>query len=288
MSKLLKPLVLIVLIVGIVALILQVAVLFPKRTLIKERTQKLEAGIDRVVGTLKGSLDEDMQKSVTFNVNRLKVADKDSLPQIDSEMTKAMGAANAVLQGWEDTKTDLENTRQDLENTRAELERTKADLEDARNTIVQLNDTIRSKDAEISQQATTIASLEEEKSTLDAQITDLNDQIASLQDQIAQLEEDNAMLDAQLRKCDQENAPLSAMQEGTTGKLLYVNADWNFGIINVGTTQNAQPGVVMIVHHNDQMVGKVKIFDAKENISIVEIMPEYQKETIKEGYDVLY
>ena len=44
----------------------------------------------------------------------------------------------------------------------------------------------------------------------------------------------------------------------------------------------------MIVHHNDQMVGKVKIFDAKENISIVEIMPEYQKDTIKEGYDVLF
>lgn len=69
MSKLLKPLVLIVLIAAIAALILQVAVLFPKRTLIKERTQKLESGIARVVATLKGSLDEETQKSITFNVN---------------------------------------------------------------------------------------------------------------------------------------------------------------------------------------------------------------------------
>ena len=288
MSKLLKPLVLIVLIAGIAALILQAAVLFPKRTLIKERTQKLEAGIARVVGTLKGSLDEETQKSITFNVNRLKIDDKANLPQIDGELNKANSAATAVLQGWEDTKTDLENTRQDLENTRAELERTKADLEDARNTIVQLNETIRSMDAELMEKDNRIAGLEEELATLQAQITDLNDQIASMQDQVAQLEEDNAMLDAQLRKCDQENAPLSAMKEGTTGKLLYVNPEWNFGVINVGTSQNAQPGAIMIIHHNDQMVGKVKIFDSKEHISVVEIMPEYQKETIKEGYDVLY
>ena len=97
MSKLLKPLVLIVLIAGIAALILQAAVLFPKRTLIKERTQKLEAGIARVVGTLKGSLDEETQKSITFNVNRLKIDDKANLPQIDGEMNKANSAATAVL-----------------------------------------------------------------------------------------------------------------------------------------------------------------------------------------------
>ena len=252
MSKLLKPLVLIVLIAAIAAVIIQAAVLFPKRTLIKERTQKLEAGIARVVGTLKGSLDEETQKSITFNANRLKIDDKANLPQIDGELNKANSAATAVLQGWEDTKTDLENTRQDLENTRAELERTKADLEDARNTIVQLNETIRSKDAEIMEKDNRIAGLEEELTTQQAQITDLNDQIASMQDQVAQLEDDNAMLDAQLRKCDQENAPLSSMKEGTTGKLLYVNADWNFGVINVGTSQNAQPGAIMIVHHNDQ------------------------------------
>lgn len=288
MAKLLKPLVLIVLLVGIAALVLQVAVLFPKRTLIKDRTQKLEAGVDRMVKTLKGSLDEETQKSVTFNVSRLQVADAANLPQIDAELNKANGAVSAVLQGWENTKIDLENTRQDLENTRAELEATKNELEDAKNQIVQLNETIRSKDAELAEKSSRIAALEEEKSTLETQVADLNDQIASMQEQIAQLEEDKAMLDAQLEKCNLENSAVNNMKVGTTAKLLYVNSAWNFGIIDIGLDHEAQAGAVMIIHRDDQMIGKIRISAVRDNISIVEILPEFQKDTIKEGDDVLF
>ena len=49
MAKLLKPLVVIVLLLGIAALCIQAIVLFPKRTLIKERTQRLEGGVERLV-----------------------------------------------------------------------------------------------------------------------------------------------------------------------------------------------------------------------------------------------
>ena len=45
MAKLLKPLIVIVLLVGIAALCIQGLVLFPKRTFIKDRTQKLEGGV---------------------------------------------------------------------------------------------------------------------------------------------------------------------------------------------------------------------------------------------------
>ena len=145
MAKLLKPLVVIVLLLGIAALCIQAIVLFPKRTLIKERTLKLEAGVARVVATLKGSLSEETQQAVPFAASNLKAGTTEDLPRIDTELNKANLVANAVLQGWNDTKTDLENTRQDLENTRAELESTKAQLEDARTQIVQLNETIRGK-----------------------------------------------------------------------------------------------------------------------------------------------
>ena len=152
MAKLLKPLVVIVLLVSIAALVIQAAVLFPKRTLIKERTQKLENGLDRVVGTLKGPqslLSDEAKGQAAFSVNNLKIDNKIDLPRIDSELNRANQVATAVLEGWQFTQTDLENTRQDLENTRAELESTKSQLEDARTQIVQLNETIRGKDQEL-------------------------------------------------------------------------------------------------------------------------------------------
>ena len=288
MAKMLKPLVVIVLILAIVALYMQAIVLFPKRTLIKERTQKLEAGVERLVSTLKGSLSAETQQAVPFLGANLKIGTKEDLPRLDGELNKALQVANAVLQGWNDTKTDLENTRQDLENTRAELESTKAQLEDARTQIVQLNETIRAKDQELEEKSNVIAGLEDEKASLTAQVADLNAQIAGLQDQLAQLEEDKSVLEVQLEKCDKELHKEITMKPGTTGTIVYANKDWNFVVIDIGSNDGVQATAEMIVHRGDDMVGKIKISAVRDNVSIAEVLPDYQKATVKEGDHVLF
>ena len=291
MAKLLKPLVVIVLLVSIAALVIQAAVLFPKRTLIKERTQKLENGLDRVVGTLKGPqslLSDEAKGQAAFSVNNLKIDNKIDLPRIDSELNRANQVATAVLEGWQFTQTDLENTRQDLENTRAELESTKSQLEDARTQIVQLNETIRAKDQELEEKSNVIAGLEDEKASLTAQVADLNAQIAGLQDQVAQLEEDKSVLEVQLEKCDKELHKEITMKPGTTGTIVYANKDWNFVVIDIGSDAGVQATAEMIVHRNDDMIGKIKISAVRDNVAIAEVLPDYQKATVKEGDDVLF
>ena len=270
MAKLLKPLVVIVLLVSIAALVIQAAVLFPKRTLIKERTQKLEGGLDRVVATLKGPqslLTDEIKAQSGFSAKNLVIGDKIDLPRLDSELNKANQVANAVLQGWQFTQTDLENTRQDLENTRAELESTKAQLEDARTQIVQLNETIRGKDQELL-----------EKSNV----------IAGLQDQVAQLEEDKSVLEVQLEKCDKELHKEITMKPGTTGTIVYANKDWNFVVIDIGSNDGVQSTAEMIIHREDNMIGKIRLSAVRDNVTIAEVLPAYQKATVKEGDDVLY
>jgi len=288
MAKLLKPLIVIVLLVGIAALCIQGLVLFPKRTLIKDRTQKLEGGVERIVGTLKGSLSPEIQQAVPFAGANLRIGTKEGLPGLDSELNKANQVANAVLQGWNDTKTDLENTRQDLENTRAELETTKGQLENARTQIVQLNETLRAKDQELVEKSNLIASLQEEKASLETQLTDLNAKLAGLQDQIAQLEEDKSVLESQLEKCEKTVNKDITMKPGTSGKIVYANAEWNFVVIDIGANQGAQTTVEMIVHRADVMIGKIRISAVHDNVAIAEVLPEYQKDTVKEGDNVLF
>ena len=288
MGKALKPLVVIVLLISVVALCIQAFVLFPKRTLIKERTQKLEGGVERIVATLKGSLAAETQQAVSFSGANLKIGVKEDLPRLDGELNKAHAVAGAVLQGWNDTKTDLENTRQDLENTRAELENTKAQLEEARTQIVQLNETIRAKDQELDEKSNVIAGLEEEKATLTAQVADLNSQLAALQDKIAELEEENSVLKTQLEKCEQIVNKDITMKPGTSARILYANADWNFVVIDIGANQGAQTTAEMIIHRGENMIGKLRITAVRDNVSIADVLPEYQKETVKEGDNVLY
>ena len=196
--------------------------------------------------------------------------------------------AGAVLQGWNDTKTDLENTRQDLENTRAELENTKAQLEDARTQIVQLNETIRAKDQELDEKSNVIAGLEEEKAALTAQVADLNSQLAALQDKIAELEEENGVLKTQLEKCEQIVNKDITMKLGTTAKILYANAEWNFVVIDIGLNQGAQTTAEMIIYRGETMIGKIRLSAVRDDVSIAEVLPEYQKDTVKEGDHVLY
>jgi chaperonin cofactor prefoldin len=288
MAKLLKPLVVIVLLLAIAAVCIQAFVLFPKRTLIKERTLKLESGVSRVVATLKGSLPEEIQASAPFSAAALKIGTADELPRLDGELNRAHTVATTVLQEWEDTKTDLENTRQDLENTRAELETTRNQLEDARTQIVQLNETLRAKDQELVAKSNVIAGLEEEKASLEVQLADLNDQIGSMQDQIAQLDEEKGMLEIQLEKCDRERNKDITMKPGISGKIVYANADWNFVVIDVGSVDGAQATAEMIVHRDDNMVGKIRLSAIRDNVSIAEVLPEFQKDAIKEGDHVLY
>ncbi len=292
MAKLLKPLVVIVLLLGLAALCIQALVLFPKRTLIKERTQKLEGGLARVVATLKGPqslLSDEAKNAAQFNGANLLIGVKEDLPRLDGELNRANSVAGAVLQGWNDTQTDLENTRQDLENTRAELESTKAQLEDARTQIVQLNETIRGKDQELIEKANVIAGLEDEKTSLTAQVTDLNEQLATLNDKLAELEEENGMLKGQLEKCEGALNPSNiTMKVGTTAKIVYANADWNFVIIDIGSADGAQAGAEMIIHREDNMIGKIRLSAVRDNVTIAEVLPAYQKATVKEGDDVLF
>lgn len=287
MAKMLKPLVVIVLLLALVAVCIQAFVLFPKRTLIKERTQRLEAGVSRVVATLRASLPEETQRAVPYSAANLQIGHADDLPRLDTELNRAHLVAGAVLQGWEDTKLDLENTRNELERTRAELERTRNQLEEARAQIVQLNDIIRAKDQELIEKDRQIAGLEDEKSALEFQISDLNDRLGDLQDQMAELEEEKTMIEILLAKCEGERGDIT-MAPGTSGKIIYANPEWNFVVIDVGSVAGAQVTAHMIVHRDDNMIGKIEITAVRENVSIADVLTDFQKESIKEGDHVLF
>ena len=291
MANLLKVMVVILLLTAIAAFVVQLAVLFPQRTLIKERTQKLENGVSKVVGTLKDSLPEEVQAEVKFKGANLKAATKDDLPKLDKELTLANQAAQSVVQQWEYTKTDLENTRQDLENTKADLEATQAELDEKKSEIVRLNDTIRQKNEDIAERDRQVAMLEDEKTSLEANITNLEEEKLSLEEATAQLEADKALLQTQLEKCEgdlnKEEGNIR-MPEGATGHIVYVNPEWNFVVIDIGSQGDAQVGATMIVHRDDNMIGKLRITDVRDDVSICEVMQDYQRAELREGDDVLH
>lgn len=288
MSKLLKPLVILVLLVAIAALVVQF-LLFGQREVVKQRTQKLENGIERVVRTLKDAplLSDDAKAAINFNKSKLAVKKADELPQMDGPLNIANTAANTVIQGWNDTNADLEQTRADLEQTRAELERTKDELDAAKTTIARQSQEIGEKNQQIASLNDTISGLEEEKASLEVQIQDKEDAIAQLEGEKAGLEEEKAMLEAQLEKLSITQDTNRALPPGTVGKIVFVNDAWQFVIVDLGSNQGAVAGAELMVHRGDNYLGKIRLSAVRENVSIAEIVSG-SKGQIKENDDVLF
>ena len=290
MAKLLKPLVVLVLLAAIAALVVQAFVLFPQREVIKERTLKLENGIDRVVKTLKGAplLDDETRANIKFSKASLAVKDKEALPQIDGQLNIANKAAEIVLQGWDATNADLEQTTRDLEQTRAELENTKAELEAAKTRIAQQQAEIAEKTSKIAELNDQIAGLEEEKSSLEVQLQDKDDQIATLESDKAGLEEEKAMLEDQLEKCSIAQDTSKSLPPGTVGKIVDINPAWGFAIVDLGSNQGAVLGAELMVHRGDTFLGKVRLAAIRDDVSIAECLPGTQIDQIEENDDVLF
>jgi len=295
MSTVLKITVVLLLVLAIGALCVQLFVLYPARGEIKDRTLKLENGVAKVVGTLKASLPEERQGDVPFNKAALKPnanASKDArLTGLDKELVKANAAAETVIGEWENTKAELAQTQQQLADTQAELEKTKGELESARAEIAQLQETISAKNQEIAEKDQQIASLEDEKSELEGTISSLEQQVAEQEQAIAQQAADNETLTQQLERCEGDlnrSSGTVIMKEGVEGEIVYANDEWNFVIIDVGADDSAAIGAEMIIHRDDNMIGKLRIMDVKDAYSVCESLPEYQTQPAREGDHVLY
>ena len=295
MSTVLKITVILLLVLAIGALVTQLCVLYPARTEIKERTLKLENGVAKVVSTLKNSLPEEQQGSVSFNKNALKpnksVAKDARLNGLDKELIKANAAAETVIGEWENTKSELAQTKEELAETKDELARTQAELESAKAEIEQLQGIISAKNQEIAEKDQQIAALEDEKSELEGTIGTLEQQVSEQEQTIAEQEAEKDTLTQQLERCEGDlnrNTGTVVMKEGVEGKVVYANAEWNFIIIDVGNKDSAAVGAEMIIHRDDEMIGKLRIKDVKDHFSVCEILPEYETAPVKEGDHVLY
>ncbi len=150
----------------------------------------------------------------------------------------------------------LENTRQELATTRAELAKRVEEISQLKQEVSNLKDTIDARDDEIAK---------------------LKDVVKKKNDEIKMLEERIEVMVGDVGLALKEVPP------GLTGKVVDVNPEWNYCIIDLGRTNKLAPTAKMIIHRNDQMVGVVKLTQVNETMSIGEIDRQWQVLPIQSG-----
>jgi chromosome segregation ATPase len=285
MAKALKFFVILILLLGGGALYLSFE-LFNKREVLKYRTQEGENALAAVAKSL---------ESTNFNKAALIADNTNDFPRLKAAQQVVIADAVNTFANMKATGLDLTNTLARLDETNKVLAATLATLAEREAEIVRLNETVNQKNTEIAQKEGQINELKTAKAALEDQVKDRDDKIAKneemikdLKDEIKADQEDIKRISAELTACMSRDGEEAYMRPGVAGRVLKVNDEWNFVVLNIGTTHGAVPTGTMIVHRGEKMVGKVQIAVVNKDMCIATIMREWAQGEIKEGDFVVH
>ncbi len=276
MAKLLKPMVVVLLVLSIVSLVLAIMV-FGERETLKGRTDILVSSVGEIADNLQYP---DLNLAALEDYDRMR-----------TPLNQLSVHAELKFQDLMDTRLDLENTRLDLEQTQEELrmaeDRAERNLDRARAAEREAEDNA----AEAARANQQLRSVEGERDNLLSRVDDLDIQIAQMQDEKLELEERIIDQQALIEEYEAElfvEAGEVGTPEGLRGEVIQVNTDWNFVILNVGSAQGLTANTEMLVHRDDEMIGRVRVSDVREATAVAEIMPDWLRTTLRRGDHVLF
>ncbi len=132
----------------------------------------------------------------------------------------------------------------------------------------------------------------ETKDTLERTIEALesaNENLATMENKLANLEADYANLNQKYQKMigSTAKAQTSALKK-LAGKVIDVNYDWNYVVINLGTKDNLPEELEMIVAREQEYICKVLITKVYREYAVAEILPKFKKGNVIEGDRVIF
>lgn len=84
-----------------------------------------------------------------------------------------------------------------------------------------------------------------------------------------------------------EKKELNVMAQGLEGKVLVINKDYNFAVINLGSKDGVGLGDAFSIYHNDKYVGDVKVEKVHDSMSAAGFVSEDIKDKVNEGDKVV-
>ena len=278
MGKLLKPLVYILFLLSVLSLVLGIN-LFNKREIYKGRDHKFTQAVN------------EFSQNIRYE-GKIDSTQLGDYAGMDVPL-KSINAAGANLYAnLQDTKQELDVTKQDLTQTKEELstETARADsaeseVESKKQIIAQQEDTIADKEAKVED-------LTSQNEEAQVEIEGLNEQVVDAGDKYRDLQADHESLKQQYDEIlattsDPGSDPV--VPKGTAGEIVFVNPDWNFVILDIGKDKKLLPGAVMLIHREDNLIGKVRISDIiKEDMCVALIDQDWTQKSVKKGDHVFH
>ena len=212
---------------------------------------------------------------------------KGDLTASETARLKSDGEAKAA-------KLVAEKAAKDLSETKQELEKSQADEVTQHNRADRLANDLSKASKERNEAREELSRWDltgikpEQVSVLKSDIKKANEMIGVVESEKKLLSRKVDTLESRLHRYEADVEPPVEMP-GLRGKVLAVDAKWNFIVIDAGSDVAKENGVVLI-RRDDKLVGKARIVRVEAQRSFANILPEWQQAnySVAEGDSVLY
>jgi len=226
-------------------------------------TETKLAESQKMVSNLELKLQETQAQidSLTVNLEQEKIAKQEASGQIEQLKTD--------LERQKSLRSDLENR---LIQTQTEAKKTQALLNDLQSKKSELETKIKDLEARLQQQA-------QVQQEAQGQGVELGTIVVS----------PDATAPAQKTTAEEASEIEQKASSATSpeGKILVVNKDYNFAVINLGSKDGIEIGNTFSVYHNNKYLGDLKVGKVHDSMAAADFVSLEMKDKINEGDKVV-
>jgi DNA repair exonuclease SbcCD ATPase subunit len=201
----------------------------------------------------------------------------------------------------DEIQTAKQHVEMELSRAKAQLSEATQQLADAQEAKDALAQTVQERQLEVDRLSKDLEQIRTERGALVKELAELKTQQEAMRTQLSALKQTKADRDTrggeasgrasvELEKVvvahpeDLIGAPMPA--SATQGQVVVVNREYDFIVINLGKRQGLALGQEFQVVRDQQVLGRVKVEKIYDELSAAAILPNSNKDAIREGDDV--
>jgi chromosome segregation ATPase len=223
---------------------------------------------------------EELNSKQRITETKLKESER-LVADMQLKLEEAKSQIDALTTDLQAEKTAKQEALVNVEKLKADLEEQKGLRSDLEKKVGQAQDEARKAQTQLKELQEQKTALESQKATLESKVKDLEAKSGVELGKIVVNPETTAV-QPQLKK--KEKITPSAAQEG---KVVVVNKDYNFVVVNLGVKDGIDTGQVFSVYHNNKYLGDVKVEKVHDSMSAAGFVSSDIKDRVSEGDKVV-
>jgi len=206
------------------------------------------------------------------------------LREKEDEIARLLSQIEEKIQQIASIEDQIKNDKAIKEEIILQLKNKEEELTKEKERVLELEDKLNKADIEFKNLLARAKDLESKKEDLEKKLKDLEAKPETVELGKIEVKGEEDIIEVKGEEDIQVMSPPKRLE----GKILVVNKDYNFAVINLGESDGLNLSDILSVYHQNEHLGNVKVEELRDKMSVVTFLDEGMKDTVKEEDFVIF